>query len=304
MFKSVVYSLASFVLVTFVAIFNLDRVAPPETDKANWHAYLTESELKHPLAKYWFNKAPVSSEVLDALLGPPLQESEVLNWEDRFDLIEPKLESAETGWAKLADGSAYIAVNTFFPGATAEMVDWWFEWAQEKEDIRYKIWYPGAHYAMAQRPTDGAPVYAYPKPYWGKSRFPVEDVGVGVSRLRLDFVAPTEFGFGQLPEGSTMLAVRVGLPNGLFKTTDMIHYVKPVDGGVEMRSRFWVARKFEAMTGGAGIAAALLNNRLAKQMILPGELPLALGLHCANEYAQLASFLPDLFAQYGPGVAH
>ena len=56
-------------------------------------------------------------------------------------------------------------------------------------------------------------------------------MGVGVARLRLDFVAPSEFGFDQRPEGSALLAVSVGLSNGRLKTTDMIHYVRSVEGG-------------------------------------------------------------------------
>ena len=56
-------------------------------------------------------------------------------------------------------------------------------------------------------------------------------MGVGVARLRLEFVAPSEFGFDERPEGSALLAVSVGLPNGRLKTTDMIHYVRSVEGG-------------------------------------------------------------------------
>ena len=298
MVKSVVYSLGSLVLVTLVAIFNLDVVTPPETDQANWHAYLTEGELQHPLAKYWFQRAVPDAHVLSALNNGPLPAGDVLSWEDRAQLIEPGYLDGENGWARFDDGSGYVAVKTFFPGATAEMIDWWFEWAQREEPIRYKIWYPGAHYDMSQASTPNAPIYENPKPYWGKSRFPVEDVGVGVSQLRLDFVAPTEFGFDELPEGSTMLAVRVGLPNGLLKTTDMIHYVRPVEGGVEMRSRFWIAREFEAMTGGLGLAAFLADNPFVKSLVVPENLPHELALHCANEYAQLASFLPEVYSRY------
>jgi len=180
------------------------------------------------------------------------------------------------------------------------MIDWWFEWAQREEAIRYKIWYPGAHYDMSQASTPNAPTYKNPKPYWGKSRFPVEDVGVGVSQLRLDCVSPSEFGFDDLPEGATLLAVRVGLANGLLKTTDMIHYVRPVEGGVEMRSRFWIAREFELMAGGLGLAALLADNPLVKSAVVPENLPQELALHCGNEYAQLASFLPEVFALYAP----
>ena len=287
-------------VVAFAVLYLLETNPPPESESSDWHAYLTEEELRHPLAKYWFTKAEVSPQILEALAGPPLDISDVLAWEDRADLLSADMKSAQTGWSSFEDGSGYVAVNTFFPGATAEMVDWWFEWAQREEDIRYKIWYPGAHYAMSQRPTEGAPAYENAQPYWGKSRFPVEDVGVGVAQLRLDFVAPSEFGFDELPAGSTMLAVRVGLPNGLLKTTDMIHYVRAVEGGVEMRSRFWIAREFEAMAGGVGFAAVLADNPILKRRLVPKNLARELALHCANEYSQLASFLPELFEQYGP----
>ena len=286
------------VLMASLLIVIFDSQSSPPSQSSSWHAYLTEDELQHPLAKYWFDRAEPASEVLMALNAGSLREDEVLSWDSRHKLTEAGYLPGENGWARFEDGSAYVAVRTFFPGATVEMIDWWFEWAQREEDIRYKIWYPGAHYAMSQAPTPTAPDYEKSKAYWGKSRFPVEDVGVGVARLRLDFVAPSEFGFDELPEGSTMLAVRVGLPNGLLKTTDMIHYVRPVEGGVEMRSRFWIAREFEAMAGGLGVAAALADNSLVKRVVMPENLPQELALHCANEYSQLASFLPEVYAQY------
>lgn len=287
------------VLIASLLIVIFDLQSSPPSNPSSWHAYLTEDELQHPLAKYWFDRAEPGSGVLEALNTGPLPKGDVLLWDNRYKLAEEGYLPGENGWAHLEDGSAYVAVKTFFPGATAAMIDWWFEWAQQAEDIRYKIWYPGAHYAMSQASTPNAPNYEQSKAYWGKSRFPVEDVGVGVARLRLDFVAPSEFGFDELPEGSTMLAVRVGLPNGLLKTTDMIHYVRPVEGGVEMRSRFWIAREFEAMAGGLGVAAALADNALVKRVVVPENLPQQLALHCANEYSQLASFLPEVFAEYG-----
>ena len=285
-------------LGVLIAVF--DMRTPQDADQTSWHAYLTAEEINHPLAQYWFTRAPVDPEVLTALNQGPLAEDQVLQWEDRQRLLEPGYLAAENGWRRMPDGSAYVAVKTFFPGATVEMIDWWFVWAQQEEDIRYKIWYPGSHYAMSEAPTPGAPKYDNPKPYWGMSRYPVEDVGVGVAQLRLDFVAPYEFGFEELPDDATMLAVRVGTANGAIKTTDMVHYVRPVEGGVEMRSRFWIAQDLEAMSGGAGIAAFLANNPVFKRNVIPQNLPQELALHCANEYSQLASFLPQVYAQYGP----
>ena len=291
-------ALLAVIFGVFIAIF--DYREPPETDSSSWHAYLTAEEMNHPLATYWFKRAAVDPVVLNALNSGPIQQGEVLRWQDRRSLLDPGYHGVENGWRRMDDGSGYVAVRTFFPGATPEMLDWWFEWAQKDEDIRYKIWYPGAHYAMSRALTPGAPDYENPKQYWGKSRFPVEDVGMGVAQLRLDFVPPYEFGFENIPANTTMLTVRVGAANGLLKTTDMIHYVRPVEGGVEMRSRFWMARDLEAMSGGAGLLGLVANNRFFKQRLLPDKGPRELAFHCVTEYSQLASFLPPLYRQYGP----
>lgn len=292
------FSVISVVLVTGILIFFLDYQRPPQTDKSTWHAYLTDEEKQHPLAKYWYSRSEVNPQVLEALRNGPMEQSDVLKWEERSKLLEPGYSSAENGWRVMEDGSGYVAVRTFFPGATAEMLDWWFSWAQREEDIRYKIWYPGSHYAMAEMATPGAPGFPKTKAYWGKSRFPVEDVGMGTARIRLDFVPPSVFGFDDLPDDSTMLTVKVGVANGVFKHTDMVHYVRPVEGGVEMRSRFWMARELEPMSGGAGLAA-FLASLIPKRLALPEKAPRELAFHCATEYSQLASFLPELYRLYG-----
>ena len=211
-------------LVTALALFIMvfDLRSPPSYS-TSWHAYLTKDEVTHPLAKYWFNRADQHPAAINAFAAGPLPPQEVLLWESRLRLRDDGYLAAENGWARFEDDSVYVAVKTFFPGTTTEMLDWWFEWAHCEENIRYKIWYPGAHYAMSRAPTPDVPIYENSKVYWGKSRFLVEDVGVGLATLRFDFIEPVDFGFDELPEGSTRLAVRVGLPNGLLKTVDMIH---------------------------------------------------------------------------------
>ena len=130
------------VLMASLLIVIFDLQSSPPSQPSSWHAYLTEDELQHPLAKYWFDRAEPDSDVLMALNAVPLRKDEVLSWDDRHKLAEEGYLPGENGWARFEDGSAYVAVKTFFPGATAEMIDWWFEWAQREEDIRYKIWYP------------------------------------------------------------------------------------------------------------------------------------------------------------------
>ena len=73
-------------LVSLIAIFDF-QTAPP-SNSASWHAYLTENELKHPLAKYWFDRAEPDVGVLEALNAGPLRKDEVLSWDSRQKLLE------------------------------------------------------------------------------------------------------------------------------------------------------------------------------------------------------------------------
>jgi hypothetical protein len=264
------------------------RLAP----RSEWHAYLTDEERRHPLARYWYRTAPIADDVLTALRAGPIDPFKALAWEDRRRLSEPGDLPLENGWCHLPDGAGFVAVRTRFPGSTAAMIDWWFEWAQRDEIIRYKIWCPGAHYSMAQEPTPGVVRRSGGKPYWGMTRYPVEDVGRGAERLRLDFHDPRDFGFDGEPEGGTILCARVGLPNGWLKHSEFIHHVRPIDGGVEMRSRFWMARRptgpLAFVAGAAPVKRRLLGRHAARE----------LAFHCAQEFSQLASFLPELHAAY------
>lgn len=275
------------------------RAEPPASEPSDWHAYLTEAERRHPLARYWYRYTPIAEEVLSDLGAGPMDAAAMLRWEDRTRLAEPGDLAVENGYCTLRDGSAYVAVKTRFPGCNAAMIDWWFVWAQREEVIRYKIWNPGAHYSMSEAPTPDFVRVEGDKPYWGMSRFPVEDVGMGVTRMRLDFVRPSAFGFGEVPEGGTILCVRVGLAGGWLKHTDMIHHVRAVEGGVEMRSRFWMARSFEAMAGGSAILARVLDFAPVKRRLLTPGGAEGMAYHCATEYSQLASFLPELYQTYG-----
>ena len=63
-------------LAMIVAIFEIRT--PPDNDTSSWHAYLTEEEKDHPLAKYWFSRANPAPEVLAAINAGPLEQDDVL----------------------------------------------------------------------------------------------------------------------------------------------------------------------------------------------------------------------------------
>ena len=48
--------------------------------------------------------------------------------------------------------------------------------------------------------------------------------------------------------------------------------------------------------------ARLLNNRLVRGAALPSKLPHALAVHCAEEFANLATLLPELYERFAPAA--
>jgi hypothetical protein len=46
--------------------------------------------------------------------------------------------------------------------------------------------------------------------------------------------------------------------------------------------------------------AAAANNRVVRRLALPAELPRSLATHCAEEFANLAALLPELYERFGP----
>ena len=57
----------------------------------------------------------------------------------------------------MPDGSGYVALRHPMPGATPEMIDWWFAW-HGLEDLRYKLWYPEMHVSARLDPEERAKV--------------------------------------------------------------------------------------------------------------------------------------------------
>ena len=67
-----------------------------------------------------------------------------------------------------------------------------------------------------------------------------------------------------------------------------------------LRSRFWIGAAIRPYGALGAPAARLLNNRLVRRAVIPAGVTRALADHCTEEYANLASLLPELSERYGP----
>lgn len=240
--------------------------------------------------------------LLAAVDSGPIDPGDALPLAQIDRLTDPAPFAVETGWCMLDDGVGYIAVRTEMPLVSGEMIDWWFEW-HPHEDLRYRVWFPPAHSAnrVVQREPGGG------KDLWGMTHFPVEDIGLGMQHLRIAFDRPTDLGFGtdgtDRPELATIVCGLAGDPKLHVSHSVMAHVFLREGEGVVLRSRFWLGAAIapDLPAPLARAASRLLNRPLIRRRMLPATATQKLAHHCVEEYANLATLLPELWPAFGPG---
>ena len=246
-------------------------------------------------------RPPRPDEETLAAIGEPFDPGLALDRNSAARLVDPEPIEVETGWSVLPDASVQVAVATPMPDLTPEMVDWWFDWHPRRSD-RYRAWHPVAHFGNGLV----APKTAQAKPYWGATNQVDEDVGDGRMKVRVEFCAPSEFGFGQDfiddPVVGTVVCARVG--DRLVTHTDMAHVFLRKEQGLLLRSRFWIGERIEPRLPGAPTAlkapfGSLFSRRPVRRLAIPDGMGQGLARHCAEEYANLNRILPGLYARLG-----
>lgn len=226
----------------------------------------------------------------------------VLSRNEINQLFETGYLAGENGYRRLDDGSTYVSVLTKMPKVSIDMIDWWFWW-HAAEGVRYQIWYPDKHYDIS---ADFQGHYedetkTYSERLHLSSHLVTEDVGLGKDKILIDFMHPTEFGFDENklhPDKTTIICARVGQPEKGVWATEMCHFVRKVEQGVEMRSRFWIGNKVQRMGGFAqGFLNAILNRPFVKKNLIPEAVGKAMFHHCSQEYHNLAEILPQVYQE-------
>lgn len=256
---------------------------------------LTEEERKLSYAKYYdLPMTPIPPEKIEVLQNGPMDPSLALKIEDRTRLFEPGYLPCEIGYCVMEDGSAYLANKTEMPGVTPEMFDWWGAW-HGLEDMRYRIWDPEDHfYARQQMPERVLdPSVPMGKKNWGTVHIVREDIGAGPDDLILEFKHPHEMGFDETKVGtpacaSISCANGHGSEPGKGVAAIAIHTVREIEGGIELRSRFWI---------GWGMVNGKMVKLVPDGVRIPIEVPKGLFAHNLKEFGHLATILPDIYSE-------
>lgn len=206
------------------------------------------------------------------------------SFEDKNRILTDKELQSEAGFTKTEKGDYLVSMVCPMPNVTREMIDWWFWWHPQKSE-RYRMWYPGEHFAVYYSPKD--------RKYFKKASFdtfkentqyPIEKIGSLPLPLSIDFKDSENFGFSKaaMAEGKvkTIVCGTVGAFFGLVKHTQMAHIFFEKEDGLYLVSRFWIGEK--------------LKNPLFRKIFLNDKTARDMARHCYYEYRRLASLLPKL----------
>lgn len=194
----------------------------------------------------------------------------------------------DAGYTKLPDGNMLVSMYCEMPGITEEMIKWWFHW-HPKESARYKLWFPGEHFAISysRRNKEYFSSEAVPD-FEENTHYPVEKIGNAVLPLEIRFVSPENFGFSEkaLRESGDPLIIsgHVGVFRGLVRHTEMAHIFFKTEKGLLLVSRFWIG--------------ALLKTELMRKIIANENIASGMAEHCFIEYRNLAKKLPELYKEF------
>jgi hypothetical protein len=169
------------------------------------------------------------------------------------------------------------------------MIDWWFGYITTTE--QYKLWHPIDHIYSEWAGPHGNSTYV------GGNHLVYELIGGEEQKLRINFRSPAAY-FGndyqakfRAANVSTAVCGRVGFWQGKGKGTSaqdvghLIHLVHNEEGGVRMRSRFWLGDI------GISLPASL------RSAFIPMKLVTGLVKHASEEMNYLHGFLPKLYQE-------
>jgi hypothetical protein len=253
-------------------------------------------------ARYWNpDMQPVQEQVGQAILHGP-EASELGFGIERADLlVEPGYLPLENGTTKLESGEIFVAVLTKMPGITGAMFEWWMGW-HYMEHQRYKLWHPRAHLANGTREMKGDDPNLSDREKYMTTHYVTEYIGNTKQDITISFSDPEGYfsrtsNFAENAITATVCGT-VGLQRAPITIGRLIHQIREVEGGSEMRSRFWLAKpeirgiKRESRLG------KLVSSEFFVKRITDQNLGRDMLVHCGMEMNHLASFLPALYSDY------
>lgn len=257
---------------------------------------MEEDKSKSYYKYYNLEMAPAHDAFYDMVNKGQIDSALALKFEDRNDLFDPGYLDTEIGYCVMEDGTGFLANLTIMPGVTAEMFEWWFAW-HGLDDLRYKIWNLEDHHKVeiVEKERIKNNNLTYRERLWNTTYEITEDTGMGLDKIKINFKNPEDLGFNMSKIGtedcSTIICGVGHVDKEGSKTsmpTVMTHFLREIEGGVELRTRVWIGWNVEDGREVKG---------LADETIISEDVPKNLLLHNIKEYSHLAQILPQIFEE-------
>lgn len=256
-----------------------------EDKQKSYYKYYQQAMAEGPKERY------------DAITKGPGNNADALLIQNRNDLFNAGDLPGEFGYWLMDDGTALIANSTFFAGVDGEMFDWWFAW-HPTDRLRYAIWDSEDHYDVyLDDPAKARDMsLSMRQRHWGSVHNIWEDIGLGqVDLLRISFKNPADLGYDtskiDTKACNALVCANVKIL-GNEQMPDvpvvMTHFLRPVEGGSQLRSRFWF---------GWQIIDGQPVKCIPDGMRIPEAGPVALLNHNVKEFSNLAHILPLVYAE-------
>lgn len=242
----------------------------------------------------------IPAEKQEILKNPVMPMEDGMKINDRNMIFDAGYLPGEIGIFPLEEGGYCVANKTFFPDCTGEMLQWWFGW-HGVDPLRYAIWDPLDHYGLEVPEEDKAKILNPETSIADKCREVHHTVleslvpGEEPSKIEIFFRDPALMGFDAekiftdacsfLVTANVEIVTPEGVPN---MPVVMLHTARDVEGGCEMRTRFWLG--YQTIDG------------VGKCLLPPGfeiPLPLVASLLSHNffEFTNLGEILPSVYAE-------
>lgn len=234
--------------------------------------------------------AQIPEEKLDVLKKGPSEKSMVSFDDKNLFLKGEDKDFCQIGYGVRDDGTGFVCNQTYMPGVTVEMMDWWFPWHCIGSDLRYKIWDPEDHYFARADRVDYVCNSDIPmrEKTWGVSHYIMEDIGPGPEFLKLNFLRPSEFGYDENLIGTEKCASMVCAIGESSCAAAMTHKWYAYQKGIMFVSRFWI---------GYCRKEGKIVKALPEGVKTPMDVPEGLYKHNIKEFTNLASILPEVYAE-------
>jgi len=206
-------------------------------------------------------------------------------------LLQNGYAEIECGYTLEADGAARLAILTSMPNVTPAMWHWWFGWHGD-QDAKYKLWHPKAHVSAAWK--DGLVEQVE---YIGRISHIQEYIGETLEKAAIQFVAPTTLGLPEAADNQVFICARVGFVDFPLDYGWLVHQVRQVNGGAEMRSRFWIGGQ-EIKFKSNHLLGEVVSGLIQKVRKVDEQRAIDLVIHCSEEMSHLATFLPMIYAEF------